>query len=505
MIATLISICRLSWCKHPPSPFRSAAAPVGLFILAVVVAGCQGFNPADLTPMPQSTSTPAIPAIRRVTLVPGSTPASAHTPVPVSTLDVDASDLQGVSIRFWRARSDQFGSAGEDALQSLVNEFNRSNDWGISVDTVFFDDYADIFEELQTSLSGSRPDVLVGYNYQAARSDSSGRFLVDLNAYVQDPLWGFSPEETQDFYPVFWQQDLIGSKRVGIPFYRSTQVLFYNLTWASELGFDRPPSTSQAFKQQACSAARENRYGEYPGTGGWVINTDAPALLSWMYAFGAEVVHPDGKGYTFDSSQSAEAMAFLRELFDEGCAWIAANRYPNEEFASRRALMITGSLAGLQFQEEAFREAGSRDRWTVIPFPGIEGQRAITVYGPSLMVVRSTPEKQLAGWLFSRWLSAPQNQARLIQSFGTYPTRASAGDFLEAYKGSHSHWEAALELLPYARGEPQYASWRIVRWAVSDAGSFLFSPVFAASQAPALLEELDNTAAELHNLFVSEP
>ncbi len=53
--------------------------------------------------------------------------------------------------------------------------------------------------------------------------------------------------------------------------HQSAQVMFYNNTWASELGFDAAPQTADEFKEQACAAAAANDADDTPdndGTGG---------------------------------------------------------------------------------------------------------------------------------------------------------------------------------------------------------------------------------------------
>jgi ABC-type glycerol-3-phosphate transport system substrate-binding protein len=144
--------------------------------------------------------------------------------------------------------------------------------------------------------------------------------------------------------------------------------------------------------------------------------------------------------------------------------------------------------------------AGSTDRWTFIPFPSdLEDSPVLLTYGPSLSILESTTERELAAWLFIEWLISAENQARLVQSYGVFPTRISALPLLHEYQNSHPQWAAALDLLSYGQVEPAYPSWRAVRWALSDAGKFLFSPFFSIDRLPALLQELDLTAGELHS------
>jgi len=113
-------------------------------------------------------------------------------------------------------------------------------------------------------------------------------------------------------------------------------------------------------------------------------------------------------------------------------------------------------------------------------------------------MLTSSPERQLASWVFIKWLVSPTNQAQMVQASGALPLRASTLEYLEGYKNRHPEWAAALQTLPFARTEPSFQSWGTVRWSLSDAGTQLFRSYFEASQMPALLNFLDQTAAGLH-------
>ena len=396
------------------------------------------------------------------------------------------------------------GAAG-DAIQQLVDEFNAANEWGIAVQPAYqgnLDQMNASFEAAQDS--EEIPDILVGYNYQAWRWDGL-RDLVDLAPYLADPTWGFSSQERESFYAGFWEQDAGRKIRLGVPAQRSAQVLYYNTTWARQLGFAAPPDTAEQFKEQACAAAQANRLDDDRAndhTGGYIISTSYSAMLGWIEAFGGDITRQDGQGYRFDTPQVEAAFTFLRELYDGGCAWLVESEPPEMEFAGRLGLFAAGSVANLTHQAKAFELAENRDRWTVIAFPSPANQpaaSAVASYGPSFSLVSTTPEKQLAGWLFVRWLLQPQNQARFVAAAGSYPLSAAALDYLDEYHAGQPQWADSLELLPFARPEPELPSWSLVRWAVFDATTQLFRFYFSLDQVPNLVELLDQTAADLHS------
>ena len=95
----------------------------------------------------------------------------------------------------------------------------------------------------------------------------------------------------------------------------------------------------------ACAAAEAN--GD--GTGGYILRDDASAVAAWTFAFGGDVLTEDGTGYVYNSQATVDALTFLRDLNEEGCAYFFTEGYPNPEFAARRAIFTQGSSSGLPF------------------------------------------------------------------------------------------------------------------------------------------------------------
>jgi hypothetical protein len=85
-----------------------------------------------------------------------------------------------------------------------------------------------------------------------------------------------------------------------------------------------------------------------------------------MYAFGSQVVRPDGSGYHFNTPQTEDTLSYLKEVFDEGCAWEVLESLAEVEFATRKALFVTGSLSDLTYQASEFERLSNDDTWTVL-------------------------------------------------------------------------------------------------------------------------------------------
>ncbi len=462
-----------------------------LLLAAFILASCA---PNSATPAPTAESTPQPTR----TQSPRRTPTRTATAIPTSYLDVDPADLEGLKILFWHP----FSAPEANTLATLVAEFNRQNAWGITVQAVSLGSYDRLAEQMSAALEeGELPHLILSYPHQALTWEASHQLLVPLDVYLDDPVWGLSPQDQSDFIPAFWEQEAVAGERLGLPAIRYAQVIYYNVTWARELGFPSPPVTPAQFELQACAAARFNNQDadrQNDSTGGYLLSSEYNSILGWLHAFGAEIVQPGGKGYRFDSLAVERAFAFLRQLYDKGCAQLAEGKTIEDEFATRRALFAPGSLAGIVRQEAVFADLGSTDEWTVIPFPSPVQRPGILTYGPSLQVLQSSPAEQLASWLLLKWLISPQSQARLAQAVQAYPTRRQSLDQLAGLTAVYPQWQQALDLLDSASPEPSLASWRIVRWAVSDAATQLTRYYFSIDQVPQLVRLLDETANALH-------
>jgi ABC-type glycerol-3-phosphate transport system substrate-binding protein len=276
-------------------------------------------------------------------------------------------------------------------------------------------------------------------------------------------------------------------------------VLFYNQSWARELGYPNPPTTPEDFRVRACAAAESiARQGDKSnlGKGGWLITPQPGALAGWIYAFGGGITNPEAAGYLFSTPETRQAFEYLKGLQESGCAWFETGVEVQNEFANRHALFVVGSLFDIPSQQAAFAQAGSADEWMVVPFPS-GNQPVVDTYGPSLLIMQSTPAQQLAAWLVVEWLVYPPNMADWVKVLETYPASQSTLSYLGEAVRLNPKWAESLDLLPDAHSEPSIASWSVMRWALEDATTQLFNPQFSADQIPALLENLDSVAAEI--------
>ena len=461
----------------------SRAFRLALLFLILVVSACSTpdiTNVGTPTPLPRVTET-----------VPVDTPAPA-----VSTLDVDPNNLRGTQINVWHP---WFGTEAS-LFESQVAKFNSENEWGIVVNAQGKGNFSELFSQTSTALEDrSNPQVVIALPEQIFSWDDK---VVDLNTYVNDPVYGLSADDVLDFPPVIWDQETLDGKRFGVPAERTARFLLYNQTWARELGFTTPPATSADFEKQSCAAHRALGSDADPDNnalGGWIIDTNPMTPLSWMLAFGGGA--QEESGYRFLTPGNIAAFKFVKNLQTKGCAWVPSPELSvYDRFAARQALFSTASLDELPDQARAFLASGSQDEWILLPFPG-EKQTAFTLYGSSFAVLDTDDVNRLASWLFIRWMLSPENQASWVKSTDLFPLRTSTMNLLADYAAGHPQWAAAVRMLPEGKRSPQLASWRVVRTMLGDGFSDMFDtirhPDLTEGQVPLVLKEMDTTVADL--------
>jgi ABC-type glycerol-3-phosphate transport system substrate-binding protein len=170
---------------------------------------------------------------------------------------------------------------------------------------------------------------------------------------------------------------------------------------------------------------------------------------------------------------------------------------PFDSFSRRSALFISVDLAELPLAAESMARLKNTDQWEVVPFPGPQ-KRLVVAYGPSYTLMKTTPAKQLASWLFARWLLSPENQAQWVESTGLFPLRTSTLNLIGPFKAASPQWDTAVGDLDLVQGVPQLASWRKVRYVLEDGMTVVFQTNTPLNKLPSMLEEMDAMAAELN-------
>jgi len=407
----------------------------------------------------------------------------------------EAPPFEGVSIQFWHVYSDSPGQA----MQALVDEFNATNEYGITVEAFDQGGYSDVEDKMNAGIqSGDLPDIIQAYT-NSLTDWYSVDSIVDLTPYVEDSEYGLTADQLADLYPGLRETGTTTDGAwIAYPLTQSANVLVYNFTWAKELGFDETPKTSEELAEQICAAAADNatKGADFAGTGGMVYAPNTTNWLHFLYAFGGDELNDDGTAYEFNTPEAVATSMYLLDLKEKGCVW-QTESYPNPEQAQRRALITLSSMAGLPYYEEAFTDADNDDEWGFLPAPGPDGKMAVNAFQQMLGVVPSTEEKEMASWLFIKWLTSPEIQARWVPASGYYGTQYSTEELLAGYAEENPIWGQGVTLAGIGPAEPQtFPAWSSVRRSIGNFAAELYNAKDEA-EVEAILIEMTNTANDL--------
>lgn len=401
--------------------------------------------------------------------------------------DVDPS---GSVVTFWH----QHSGGREEQLQEIVSAFNESNEWGITVEASNQGGYGDIFNKmLNVAGTTDAPNLVVAYQNQAATYQLADA-LVDMTPMVDSPTWGLSDDEKADFFQGFYNADIFPSfdgARLGFPPNRSMEVMYYNADWLAELGFDGPPATPEEFAEAACAAAAtpfSAAAGDAPSIG-YQLSADASRFASWTFAMGGDVFDYDAGTYSYDNDAAKMAMSFLQGLFNDGCASEVAERYGDQtDFGNGTLLFTVGSTSGLPFYKGAVEE-GANFNWSIAPLPRTTEEPVMNLYGASVSIGASTPEQELATWLFIKYYTSPDVQAQWATASNYFPVRQSVADGMGDYFSENPAYEVAFSLLPFGKAEPPMPGYDFVRDIVEEQMVAIVNGADVESTLTALTEE----------------
>jgi multiple sugar transport system substrate-binding protein len=411
-------------------------------------------------------------------------------------------DPTGATVVFWH----QHTGGRQEQLDKLVADFNGSNEWGITVEATNQGSYDDIFQKMTLALAGGGedlPNLVVAYQNQAATYQLVDG-LVDMNPLVNSEKWGYSEEEQADFFPAFFNSDVFPTfdgQRLGFPPNRSMEVMYYNRAWLAELNaagaisFEGAPQTPEQFKEAACAAAANPfsaATGDAANSIGYELSVDASRFASWTFAHGGDMFDYEAGEYDLNSEAANAAMTFLQDLYASGCARTVTESFGDQtNFGAGTTLFTVGSSSGLPFYRTAVEE-GAKFDWSLAALPHTSEEPRMNIYGASVSIPATTPEQELAAWLFVKYYTSPEIQAAWGLASNYFPVRASAAEseLIQTEFASNEPYKTAFDLLPFGVAEPPVPGYDPVRVEMSNTMIAIVDGAEVASS----LDTLDETA-----------
>ena len=442
-------------------------------------------------------STPDTNAETTSTLQATSTQTNAPTAIPATKTPTPVGD-DTIVLQFWHPWT---GNKAQ-VISELVAEFNQTNEAGIIVvaKSVADEDY--LIEVISEAVeAGEVPDIIAAPSNFLRSFYAEQRLLISMDDFITDEEQGISEEDQKSIPTQFWNLDVLDGERYAVPAEYDLHLLFYNQTWAQELGFENAPTTSEDFLNQACTAARQNAYDtddDNNGTGGWIYNTEPATMLSWMRVFGGGDISSDLlQGLQINTDENQEAMEYLQSIYQLDCAWTGKETTPHSYFSKRYALFYSGTIEDWTHQLTMDTIEGNSDDWTVIPYPGQDGSPIVLSDNLSYAIFQSTVEDESAAWMFIRWMLTDEVQITLAERTYSVPFNLSVvqelGDFIE----ENPTWQKVVQYVPLARTQPVNEYWNVLGSLLQDMGWQLSQYNITAADIPPMLESMENMVDEV--------
>ncbi len=357
-----------------------------------------------------------------------------------ATKDLVTSLDEPIEIEFWHAMS----GGHEKALDKITNDFNESQD-KITVKLVNQGSYNDLSTKNMAAAKAKNLPVLTQAYEDWITEYLENDLVADLTPYVTHPEIGFSDNELKDIVEVFSEMNVWDGKYYGMPFNKSTRILFYNVDYLEAAGVE-PPTTWDELYTVAEKLTGKKDGKNVIGLG--LENSVTLEFNQWVHQAGGVYFDEESKQFKMNSPEGKEALEFVYGMIEDGIARTAGeDGYMSEPFARGDVGLYIGSSAGIPYVAAPAEENGVNWAATVLP----AGKKAATPFaGTNVSVFSSaTDEEKFAAWEYIKFLINTENTTYWAMQSGYLPIRYSA---LES-----EEWKAYTAEKPeYGVGEQQF-------------------------------------------------
>jgi sn-glycerol 3-phosphate transport system substrate-binding protein len=362
-----------------------------------------------------------------------------------------------VQLSFWYPVD--LGGGLAKVIDGLVADFNRAHP-DIQATATYTGSYDVTLQKIQAAkLAGTLPDV-------AVTEISSVPVLAALGAAqpLDELIAGSGGKQ---FLARFWPSMLLNcvydGRVYGVPFQRSTPVMYYNKDAFAEAGLDpeKPPLTWD----ELASAAQKLTRREGDRTARWGLELPLEAF-NWFYyalayANGGETLSADGTKVLWDQPKNLEALQFWYDLVNKYKATPAYTPWNDgaQEFVAGKTAMVWHSTGS-----QAFMRQHVKFRWGLGRIP------KHTEFGPpsgggNMLLYATDPARRKAAWTFITWMSDAPQAARWSIASGYLATNIASWDRpeMQALVKEHPEVLVTKEQLKDAKVEPASAKYAPAR------------------------------------------
>ncbi|MDO6407454.1 ABC transporter substrate-binding protein [Pantoea phytobeneficialis] len=342
------------------------------------------------------------------------------------------------------------GGKVSHTVDALVADFEKVHP-EVSIQPVYTGDYATTVTKALTAFRGGNAPQM------AVIGDIEAYSLIDAGAIVAASDLANDAEGKQwidGFYPAFLRR--IDGKVWGIPFQRSTVVMYWNKQAFAKAGLDA--NTPPATWQQVVDFGKKLVIKDNNGVSQWGIEIPSTPNGYWNFqglsaTNGGRLDNGKGTAVHFNTPGNIATLQWLTDLGQKenvspqgAIAW---GTTPQDFISGKTAMMVTTTGNLTVVRENAKFPFG------VAMLPE-KTQRGSPTGGGNLYVFKNaSPEQQKAAMEFIRWVSAPEQAARWSIATGYVATSPAAWDtsVMKDYVKDVPQALVAREQLKYAQPE----------------------------------------------------
>ncbi|NOU76862.1 extracellular solute-binding protein [Paenibacillus sp. LMG 31458] len=394
-----------------------------------------------------------------------------------------------VTIEFWYSQQTVIGNQ----LQKLVDSFNSSQQ-GIEVKGVNLSDAGALSTKLQASIvAGNQPALAMLATTQTGEY-ALANTLEDLNKY-------FKKNELDQIHEGLFGNALIGDKLAGIPYNRSTMVMYYNKDMLRKAGLNEEgPKTWEELRQFSTKLSDKNT-GNY----GFQMPMDVILFETSVLQQGGKMFSDDHKKVAFDSTSGIDVIKYYQDMVKNGYMKVPAGTgtasytSAHNDFLNQKTAMIVSTSAVTTTMLES-----AKDKFEL----GVAMLPAGTQYGAStngynLTVLAKAPEDQKkASVEFIKYLLQKDNAAQMSAGTGYIPNTKEAVDSeqIKQLWTKTPQYRTAYEQLKYAKARPVMKGYTEIANKIQDEfKKALMDPSIAPDQA------IKSMASQVQQIIDSKP
>jgi len=313
--------------------------------------------------------------------------------------------------------------------------------------------------------AGALPDL--AHAYESFVADyMKADVVVDLGPYKDSAKNGLTKQSQDDIYKGYYDTNTFpqyGNKLLSWPFTKSLAVMYVNDDILKEIG--KPtPKTWDEFEATAAAVVKKDASGKVIRNG-FALNTDASYFNAQVYSRGGSLMAADNKTVAWNGKEGLAVLQMYDRGIKGGWAYSPAGfDYQNDMAAGKLAFFLS-STSTVPFMKD-LADKTPNFHWSIANLPQSDPTKAKTVqFGANVAVFKSTPEKQLASWLFIKWFTETDQSAQFASTSYYMPVRASAADsqVLKDYWAKVPQGKQGFDLIKVSSPEPNVRGQQDIR------------------------------------------